>query len=409
MSDQQLGLFGSAGPRPLAHRLRPSCMQQFVGQQAILDKIDLLDNNQLPHIILHGPPGCGKTTLAHLIALRADAMIFPFNAVLGGLKELREIIKEASTQQEKTPVIFIDEIHRFNKAQQDALLPYLENGEFCLLGATTENPRTSLNRAILSRVQTWRLKALKDEEIEEILRNACRQLSLTPPQELITYLAQHSNGDARTSLNQLEILHQNKQLLAEDSIDNIKRHLWQENRLYDKNSDRHFDVISAFIKSIRGSDVDATLLWLAVMLDGGEDIEFIGRRLIILASEDIGNADPRALQIASSAHYAIKNIGMPEARIILSQASIYLAHAPKSNACYQAIDRALAYVRKQPTLQVPNHLRNHHPQKKNYRYPHENPKHWIQQDYGANKLQFYQDDQQGYEKLQHDFQRKNRS
>jgi putative ATPase len=405
MHNGQMGLFQSEAP--LAHRIRPKTLTGFEGQSEIKNRIEKLNPERLPHIIFHGPPGCGKTTLAHILS--GSARLYPFNAVLGGVKELRSLIQQAKQEQGiGQAVIFIDEIHRFNKAQQDALLPYLEAGEFVLFGATTENPNTSLNKAILSRVQKWRLEPLDDDSLMSILKNACEQMDFHPKQEILEYLAKHTNGDARVALNQLESLHQNKSDLENLNFETIKENILQENRRYDKDSERHYDVISAFIKSVRGSDVDAALLWLAVMLDGGEDIEFIARRLIILASEDVGNADPRALQMATSAHYGIKNIGMPEARIILAQATTYLAKAPKSNASYRAIDAALDYVRNNPTIEVPTHLRNHHPDKKNYRYPHNATNHWLDQRYSNEDETFFESSQMGYEKLQEDFQQKNR-
>ena len=223
---------------------------------------------------------------------------------------------------------------------------------------------------------------------------------------MVTYICQNVNGDARVLLNQIETLIQNRNEIAELSSQEIIKNYLFDNRKFDKSGDRHYDVISAFIKSIRGSDVDAAVLWLAVMLDGGEDIEFIARRLIILASEDIGNADPRALQLATSAHYGIKQIGMPEARIILSQAVTYLAQAPKSNASYRAIDNALEYVRSNPTIEVPTHLRNHHPDKKNYKYAHSYPNNWVDQKYTHVNQKFYHSSGHGYERMQDEIQTK---
>lgn len=401
MIDQQMGLFSenSQASAPLAHRVRPIELAQFIGQQPLMRRIQNLDLQNLPHIVFFGPPGCGKTTIANILAYQAGLELFQFNAVLGGVNDLKKIIKEAELQAQSSgqkSIIFIDEIHRFNKGQQDALLPYLEKGVFVLFGATTENPNTALNKAILSRVQRWRLEPLAENEILDVLKNIDSQV----PEDLIQYIAKHSNGDARSAINQLEVLVQNIDSIQEMSLPEVIQTYLFDNRRYDKDSERHYDVISAFIKSVRGSDVDAAILWLAVMLDGGEDIEFIARRLIILASEDIGNADPRGLQVATSAHYAIKNIGMPEARIILAQATTYLANAPKSNASYKAIDAALAYVRENPTVEVPTHLRNHHPDKKNYRYPHAHENHWIAQAYKNNPEKFFESSGLGYEKMQ---------
>lgn len=407
----QIGLFENSENKsaPLAHRVRPISLDDFVGQSNIINRLKNLDFKYLPHIILYGPPGSGKTTLAQILANKLECETFNFSAVLGGVKDLRDIIsktEELLVHEGKRSVIFIDEIHRFNKAQQDALLPHLENGKFILLGATTEYPQTSLNQAILSRVQTWKLAAHSEEDIEKILLNVLLAESFELPDDVIKFIAKHNNGDARSALNQIEnLLIKKDEITGLESSKIIKRYLFS-NRRYDKNSDRHYDVISAFIKSVRGSDVDAALLWLAVMLDGGEDVDFIARRLMILASEDIGNADPRAIQIAASVHYTIKQIGMPEARIPLAQATVYLAKAPKSNAAYLAIDNALRFVRENPTVEVPTHLRNHHPDKKNYLYPHSYENHYVDQDYKLGNEKFYESSRLAYEKMQEDYQEK---
>lgn len=379
-----MGLFNSNFSQPLAFKLRPAHLNEYIGQLDLKKRINNLNFNNLPHLIFWGPPGCGKTTIAYILAKRSNLAIHSFNAVLGGVNDLRKIIHSALDETNysgKKSIIFIDEIHRFNKSQQDALLPYLEKGDFILFGATTEYPQTALNKAIISRVQIIGLSALSSDEIFEILSNAAINEDLILSEEIMRFLAQFSNGDARSALNNLEILANNREKIMGKSNQEIKQEILNLTRSYDKDSDRHYDVISAFIKSIRGSDVNAAIIWLAVMLDGAEDIEFIARRLIILASEDIGNADPLALQIATSAHYAIKTIGMPEARIILAQATSYLALAPKSNASYIAINDALEYVKNNPTIEVPTHLRNNHPDKKNYLYPHSFPNHWVQQSY----------------------------
>jgi putative ATPase len=405
----QMGLFeDSSGQSPLAYRMRPETLDEYMGQPSLIQRIKSLNFNNLPHLIFWGPPGCGKTTIAHILAKQAGLELYPFNAVLGGVADLRKIIQSAIEMgqlQGKRSIIFIDEIHRFNKAQQDALLPYLEKGDFVLFGATTEYPQTSLNRAIISRVQVIGLGQLQDEDIFQILSNAAINEDLLLSEDILRFLASFSNGDARTALNNLEILADNRDKIQGKELDDIKTEILNLTRTYDKDSDRHYDVISAFIKSVRGSDVNAAITWLAVMIDGGEDIEFIARRLIILASEDVGNADPRALQVATSAHYAIKNIGMPEARIILAQATSYLARAPKSNASYLAIDAALDYVRNNPTIEVPTHLRNKHPDKKNYKYAHAYPGHWVEQDYIPANIptDFFESTELGYEKQQSEY------
>lgn len=403
----QMGLFGqNEGPlSPLAYELRPSTLDEFHGQSAAKERIKRLNFERLPHIIFWGPPGTGKTTLATILAGMAKLELFNFNAVMGGVNDLRKLIKKAQDLfqlEGKRSIIFIDEIHRFNKAQQDALLPYLEKGDFVLFGATTEYPQTSLNRALLSRVQLWALEKLPKDQLKEIIKQALAKRKLSFSDEIIDFIADNNNGDARAALNQVEVLEQNKDAIEGLEFKEIKRQFLFSQRQYDKNSDRHYDVISAFIKSIRGSDPDAALLWLAVMLDGGEDPDFIARRLIIAASEDVGNADPRALQLATDAHYAIKQIGMPEARIPLAQATVYLARAPKSNSSYLAIDEALAYVRENKTVEVPTHLRNHHPDKKNYQYPHSFPNHWVSQKYQNENASFYSPGELGYERMQSD-------
>lgn len=409
---KQMGLFEEESKNqnsPLAFRIRPNQIQDFMGQSAIKKRLENINLSNLPHIVFYGPPGTGKTTLANILASQSELELYSFNAVLGGVNDLRKLIQSAIELKNlngKRSIIFIDEIHRFNKAQQDALLPYLEKGDFVLFGATTEYPQTSLNKAILSRVQIWPFQSLEETELEKILKSACSNEDLQINDEVIKYIAKYSNGDARSALNNLELLSNNKEKINDLTLEQIKKEIFNIKRDYDKNSDRHYDVISAFIKSIRGSDANAAILWLAVMLDGGEDPEFIARRLIISASEDVGNADPRGIQVATSCHYAIKTIGMPEARLILAQATTYLANAPKSNASYLAINEALSFVRDNPTLQVPTHLRNHHPDKDKYLYPHNYENHYISQSYIDSKEvpeSFYQSSGLGYEKLQDDY------
>ncbi len=389
--NDQIGLFEASNPVPLAARVRPKEFSSFKGQDHLFKKYPFLSQDQFPSLILWGPPGTGKTTLAHLLAKRSGRPFHTFNAVLGGVNELRKLIKECESQSKA--IIFLDEIHRFNKAQQDALLPYIENGTFTLIGATTEHPKSGLNKALLSRVQIVTLKKHTLESLEEILRSTEERIS----EEMISFIAQFSSGDARMALNLLEVVLENKNLSTEELLPLIK----QNSREYDKNDHRHYDVISAFIKSMRGSDPQAALLWLAVMLDGGEDPVFIARRLVIFASEDIGNADPTALILATSVLQTVQNIGMPEARISLAQGTSYLASTFKSNAAYKGINQALEYVRQRPTIEVPDHLKNYPPPgSRPYQYPHDFPGHYIRQEYSKEKLpEFYKPSEFGREKF----------
>lgn len=387
---------------PLAHRSRPESFEGYFGQSKVVNTLKSKVKTKINHLIFWGPPGCGKTTVAKILAKQLDMELYSFNAVMSGVKELRELIKSAKEMElhtGKKAIIFIDEIHRFNKGQQDALLPYLESNEFILFGATTEYPQTSLNRAIISRVELVELQKLDVQDLTSIVSNAAKMDEIGTPDNLVKLIAEHSNGDARIALNHLEFLNSRHADLNNLSLETVLEELLGSSRHYDKNSNRHYDVISAFIKSIRGSDPDAALLWLAVMLDGGEEPEFIARRLMIAASEDIGNANPDALQMANSAHYAVKNIGMPEARIILAQATTYLASSPKSNASYKAVDAALDHVRSQSTIEVPGHLQNHSPEKKNYKYPHAYPGHFTIQNYtqDKDKVKFYSPTDIGFE------------
>jgi putative ATPase len=403
----QMGLFegDSNSSTPLAFKSRPKTLELFYGQEGIKKRLKSVNYNHLPHIIFYGPPGSGKTTLSTILAEEANLNIYNFNAVLAGVNELRGLIKDALSLKKtngKLSVIFIDEIHRFNKAQQDALLPYLEAGDFVLFGATTEYPQTSLNKAILSRVQVWPFEKLDNNSLKDILQSSLKIEKKKVSSQIIDHLALYANGDARSALNSLELI-LNTENYETLSFDTIKTEVLNQKRDYDKNSDRHYDVISAFIKSVRGSDIDAAILWLAIMLDGGEDPDFIARRLIILASEDIGNADPRGLQMATSCHYAIKTIGMPEARIILAQTTTYLASAPKSNSSYLAIDKALDFVKNAPTIEVPTHLRNKHPDKKNYKYPHSYNNHWINQPYKDEDHAFFKTSGIAYERMQKEY------
>lgn len=403
----QLGLFQAPSPSseatPLAHRMRPKELNEFEGLDELKRRYPFLAGKHLPSLILYGPPGTGKTTLAALLAQHAQLDFKSFNAVMGGVNDLKKLIHEAQQLRaysaNKGYVLFIDEIHRFNKAQQDALLPHVERGEFVLIGATTENPRSSVNRALLSRVQQIELPALGIEQVESILARAAGAEGHPLDQDILGLLADHSGGDARRALNALEMLFLETQAGQKISLERAKTLILKNARDYDKNQDRHYDVISAFIKSLRGSDPDAALVWLAVMLDGGEDPVFIARRLVIFASEDVGNADPQALILAVAALTAVQQIGMPEARINLGHVVTYLAATTKSNAAYNAINEALSYVENQSTLQVPDHLKNFPPKDaKPYLYPHSYPQHYVVQNYTREKTpEFYRPTQQGIE------------
>lgn len=392
--NDQFSLFSSETPMPLAARLRPSSFDQFYGQNHLLNKYPFLKDKNFPSLVLYGPPGTGKTTLAHLLASSSGKNIFNFNAVLGGVNELRKIIRECENSDRES-ILFMDEIHRFNKSQQDALLPYVEKGTFTLIGATTEYPKTSLNKALLSRVQIVELKKLSLDALLKILTQAKNELNIEIDEKTLHLLTEYSSGDARVALNLLDIVQ--KAPKGSDLLPLIK----QNSREFDKNDSRHYDVISAFIKSMRGSDPQAALLWLAVMIDGGEDPVFIARRLVIFASEDVGNAHPMALGLTNATLNTVKNIGMPEARISLAQATTYLASTVKSNASYKAIDAALEYVRSRPTIEVPEHLKNYPaPDAKKYLYPHDYPGNYVRQNYTNENLpRFYKPSVQGREKF----------
>lgn len=415
---------------PLAYRLRPSVLDDFVGYSELAKEYPFLSSPELPSFIIWGPPGTGKTSLARLLAKERKKEFFSFSAVLGTVSELKKIMEEAKlmAQWGNSPIIFVDEIHRFNKAQQDALLPTVEAGHFILIGATTENPRYVVNRALLSRLHLVELKKLNKEQLLQILKKALvraqlntqienifptspessisQEISLHKILELITVAA---DGDARRAINHLEMLIQNLSSLNLQSgslpneknpqytLDKIKSLILKNSRAYDRDQNRHYQVISAFIKSLRGSDPQAALLWLAVMLDGGEDPVFIARRLVIFASEDIGNADPWALVLATATLTAVKEIGLPEAQLNLAQAVTYLASTVKSNASCTAIFAAKEFVAENPTIEVPPHLINHSPA---YRYPHNFPNHFVNQNYCSRELPlFYNPGEQGREKF----------
>jgi putative ATPase len=406
---------------PLAERMRPRDLEGFVGQEQLLGPGKLLrqliESDQLTSAIFWGPPGTGKTTLGHLIARRTASRFVFFSAVMGSLKEVREILTEARQQRayhRRKTLLFVDEIHRFNKAQQDAFLPAVETGDIILIGATTENPSFEINSALLSRSRVFVLEALSPAAIKALVTRALTskegladyQLEMTA--EALDFLAEKAGGDARIALGAIE----NAALSGgarEIDLTRIAEALQTRALAYDKGGEEHYNVISAFIKSLRGSDPDGAIYWLARMLDAGEDPLFIVRRMVIFASEDVGNADPRALQIAIATQQAAHFVGMPEARICLAQAVTYLASAPKSNASYVAIGKALAEVRRSGALPVPKHLRNAPTSLmksldygKDYQYAHDYTNAVSDQQHLPDHLagqQYYQPTDRGYEKL----------
>jgi len=351
---------------PLAERLRPKNLDDFIGQDHLVGKgkplRNMIESGSFPSIILWGPPGVGKTTLAQILAQSANRPFHFLSAIEAGVKDLREIIQSAKGLF--PPVLFIDEIHRFNKSQQDALLGAVEKGRISLIGATTENPSFEINSALLSRCQVLVLEQHSPEQLNDLLNRALRaddwlknqKITLKETNDLFKF----SGGDARKLLNLLEavvfsILAEKKKIITNDLVQKVAANNFSR---YDKSGEQHYDIISAFIKSIRGSDPQAAVYWLARMIHGGEDAKFIARRMLILASEDIGNANPTAMILANNTFQAVHHVGMPESRIILSQCAIYLACSTKSNSSYLAIDLALEEVRKNPNLEVPLHLRN---------------------------------------------------
>lgn len=355
---------------PLAERLRPNTLQQLVGQQHLIGKGSILhsaiDNGTVPSMILWGPPGVGKTTIANIIAQTLQVPFYTLSAISSGVKDVREIIEAA--KQQNNVILFIDEIHRFNKGQQDALLGAVEKGIITLIGATTENPSFEINSALLSRCQVYVLKALTNNDLITMLQHAIThdvilktlQIQFRETDALINI----SGGDGRKLLNLLELVvhitttKNNTTTLISITNQMVIHAAQQRSALYDKKGEQHYDIISAFIKSIRGSDPNATVYWLARMIEGGEDVQFIARRMLILASEDIGNANPNALLLANATFDAVSKIGYPESRIILSQCAIYLATSAKSNAAYMAIATAQQAVQKFGDLPVPMHIRN---------------------------------------------------
>ena len=373
---------------PLAIRLRPKTLDEFVGQGQILGEGSALRlaiaEDRVGSMILYGPPGSGKTTLARIVAHTTGAFFEELSAVSATVKDVREVIASARERlgaAGQRTILFLDEIHRFNKAQQDALLPAVEDGLLTLIGATTENPYFEVNSALLSRTQIYELEPLSEDDLTPVVRSGAKEVGSELSDELVGLIARRAGGDARNALNILELAAQTAAAeggaVTTAQIEDAAR---KRPLVYDKGGDAHYDFISAFIKSMRGSDPDATVYYLAAMLEGGEDARFIARRMIVLASEDIGNADPRALLVAVAAAHAVEHVGLPEARLNLSQAAIYLARAPKSNASYVAIKEAAADVREHGQLRPPDELRDasYYGAKKlgrgqDYVYPHDDP------------------------------------
>ncbi len=409
--------------KPLADRMRPEKLEEFFGQEHIISKGKMLrrmiEADMISSIILHGPTGSGKTTLGKIIAEQTEKIFKVLNAVTSGVKDIKECINEAVndiSMYNKQTIVFIDEIHRFNKLQQDALLPYVENGTIILIGATTENPYFEVNNALLSRSTIFELKSLTPSNIRKLLEYTLKneekglgKHSINIDDEALEIMSNYSNGDARKALNALELAVQTTKKDEEGIVyisrDVAKESIQKNTNFYDKNGDKHYDYISAFIKSMRGSDPDAALFYLAKMLIAGEDPKFIARRIIICSSEDIGNADPQALDVAVNAFKAIDIVGMPEARIILGQAVVYLACAPKSNTSYIGINKAISKA-ENSNINVPPYLRdesykNNKDKNKNiYKYPHDYKYGYVKQRYlpeGINK-EFYEPGSIGYEK-----------
>ena len=411
---------------PLASRLRPTTLDEVVGQRHIVGKDKLLYRaikaDKLSSIIFYGPPGTGKTTLAKVIANTTSAEFKQINATSAGKKDMEEVVQQAKNNQGmygKKTILFIDEIHRFNKGQQDYLLPFVEDGTIILIGATTENPYFEVNSALLSRSIIFELKKLDKEDIKVLLIRAVNDrekgmgsFGAVIDEDALEFLADVCNGDARAALTAIELGILTTERGADGkihiTIDVASECIQKRVISYDKTGDNHYDTISAFIKSMRGSDPDAAVYYLARMLYAGEDIKFIARRIMICASEDVGNADPMALVVATSAAQAVERIGMPEAQIILSQAVTYVACAPKSNAAYEAIGAAMSAVRNNVTPPVPTHLQDAHYKGAEklghglgYKYAHAYPNHYVEQQYLPDALvgtKFYVPTEMGYEK-----------
>ena len=395
---------------PLAYRMRPKTLEEYEGQEHVIGPGKILYRtikaDRLSSIILFGPPGCGKTSLAKVISETTKYKFYRINAVTSGVADIKKIVEETQNfmmNPAGKSILFIDEIHRFNKLQQDALLPFVENGTIILIGATTENPYFEVNKALISRSMVIKLNPLTEENIYNILKRAIEskdglgEYNIKIEDSTLRKIADIANGDVRTALNGLEVAVLTTNMEADGYIhitdEVIKNSIQNRKALFDKNGDTHYDNISAFIKSMRGSDPDAVLFYLARALNGGEDPVFLARRIVICASEDVGLADPQALVIATSAMQAVHMVGMPEARIILAEAAVYVANCKKSNATYLGINKALEDVANKDTGEIPMHIRNAPIEKmkelgysEGYLYPHDFPGHWVEQQYLPDKM-----------------------
>ena len=395
---------------PLAYRMRPKTLEEYEGQEHVIGPGKILYRtikaDRLSSIILFGPPGCGKTSLAKVISETTKYKFYKINAVTAGVADIKRIVEETKNfmlNPVGKSILFIDEIHRFNKLQQDALLPYVENGTIILIGATTENPYFEVNKALISRSMVIKLNPLTEENIYNVLKRALTskdglgEYSIKIEDSTLRKIADISNGDVRTALNGLEVAVLTTSMESDGYIhitdEVIKNSIQNRKAIFDKNGETHYDNISAFIKSMRGSDPDATLLYLARALNGGEDPVFLARRIVICASEDVGLADPQALVIATSAMQAVHMVGMPEARIILAESAVYVANCKKSNATYLGINKALEDVESKDTGEIPMHIRNAPIEKmrelgynEGYLYPHDFPGHYVEQQYLPDKM-----------------------
>ncbi len=420
---QKESIEAPAETAPLAARMRPRDLSGFVGQPHLVGPGKILtrtlEADRLTSLILYGPPGCGKTALGFLVATKTKAHVERINAVAAGVDDLRRAIEGARLRRSATAkrtILFIDEIHRFNKQQQDVLMPEVEDGTVILIGATTHNPFFSLVSPLLSRSLVAEFKPLSKEDLKTLLKRAIAdkehglgEIKLNVENEALEFLATVSDGDARRALNGLELAALTT-APGKDGTVSITRQVAEEAVqkkavVYDRDEDAHYDTISAYIKAMRGSDPDAALYWLAKMIYAGEDPRFIARRLTICASEDVGNADPQALIVATAAQQAVEFVGLPECRIPLAQATVYVACAPKSNAAYLGIEKAMGDVEKGTTLEVPKHLKDsHYPGAKRlghgegYKYAHSFPGHHVQQEYMPQKRRYYEPTDQGFEK-----------